>query len=65
MKRFKIRARETIRATVIGAGNHSMEISGNTVDWEGRELPLKNVPVLRLHLEKEEDLDKMVVSSNL
>ena len=36
---------ETIRATVIGAGCHSAQLSGSTVFHRGVEFPLKNVPV--------------------
>lgn len=37
---------ETIRATVIGAGNHSLHISGSTVYIDETVLPLKNIPVV-------------------
>lgn len=37
--------RETIRATVIGAGCHSAQLSGSTVFLRGTALPLKNLPV--------------------
>lgn len=37
---------ETIRATVIGAGIHSMNISGSTIHVDAETLPLKNVMVL-------------------
>ena len=36
---------ETIRATVIGAGCHSAQLSGSTVFHRNVEFPLKNVPV--------------------
>lgn len=36
---------ETIRATVIGAGSHSAQLSGSTVFYRGVRLPLKNLPV--------------------
>ena len=36
---------ETIRATVIGAGCHSTQLSGSTVYCQNVELPLKNLPV--------------------
>ena len=39
---------ETIRATVIGAGCHSAQLSGSTVFHRGMEFPLKNLPVVRL-----------------
>lgn len=37
---------ETIRATVIGAGCHSAQLSGSTVFYRNVGLPLKNVPVV-------------------
>ncbi len=39
---------ETIRATVIGAGCHSAQLSGSTVFHQNMTFPLKNLPVLRL-----------------
>ena len=39
--------KETIRATVIGAGSHSTQLSGSTVFCQNIPLPLKNLPVLR------------------
>ena len=36
---------ETIRATVIGAGCHSAQLSGSTVFYQNMEFPLKNLPV--------------------
>lgn len=36
---------ETIRATVIGAGCHSTQLSGSTVFHRGIRFPLKNLPV--------------------
>ena len=36
---------QTIRATVIGAGCHSTQLSGSTVYYEGVFLPQKNLPV--------------------
>jgi len=37
---------ETIRATVIGAGCHSAQLSGSTVFYQNMPLPLKNLPVV-------------------
>ena len=37
---------ETIRATVIGAGCHSTQLSGSTVFRQNIALPLKNIPVV-------------------
>ena len=39
---------ETIRATVVGAGSHTAEISGSTVTYDKSVLPLKNIPVVRI-----------------
>ena len=36
---------ETIRATVIGAGCHSAQLSGSTVYHQNVEFPMKNLPV--------------------
>ena len=41
-----ILGRETIRATVIGAGCHSAQLSGSTVFCQNVALPLKNLPVV-------------------
>ena len=38
----------TIRATVIGAGCHSVRLSGSTVFCRNTRLPQKNLPVVRL-----------------
>ena len=37
---------ETIRATVIGAGSHSTQLSGSTVFYQNIPFPLKNLPVV-------------------
>lgn len=39
---------ETIRATVIGAGCHSAQLSGSTVFHVNVDFPLKNLPVISL-----------------
>ena len=38
----------TIRATVIGVGSHSAQLSGSTVFYRDVAFPLKNLPVVRL-----------------
>ncbi len=47
--------RETIRATVIGAGCHSAQLSGSTVFYRNVSFPMKNLPVIqvRANCEKE------------
>lgn len=51
-----IRGTETIRATVVGAGAHSTELSGSTIYYRNVDFPLKNLPVLKLG-RAEEQLD--------
>jgi ethanolamine utilization protein EutA len=46
--------RETIRATVVGAGSHITEISGSTIEYDPVILPIKNIPILKLEYEEEE-----------
>lgn len=41
---------ETVRATVMGAGNYSMNLSGSTIEYQNCRFPMKNVPVLRIEL---------------
>lgn len=43
-----IPAKQTIRATVIGAGCHTVELSGSTVFYDEASFPLKNLPVICL-----------------
>jgi ethanolamine utilization protein EutA len=50
--------KEKIRATVIGAGIHSIRISGSTIVYEDDILPIKNVPIIKL-FNKEENLDEL------
>mgnify|MGYP002239326706 CR=1 FL=1 len=45
---------ETIRATVVGAGSHTAEVSGSTISYTDEILPIKNVPVLKLAKEDEQ-----------
>jgi ethanolamine utilization protein EutA len=57
VKRFS--PKETIRATVVGAGSHITEISGSTIDYDPELLPLKNLPILKLSPEDEADAGSM------
>lgn len=45
MKGAYILGRETIRATVVGAGSHATELSGSTVFYRGMAFPLQDLPV--------------------
>ena len=48
-----LRAQETIRATVIGAGSHATTLSGSTIFYDGVAFPMKNLPVAALTPEDE------------
>ena len=49
-----LRGRETIRATVVGAGSHATELSGSTIFYRDVPFPLKNLPILKLTAQEEE-----------
>ncbi len=55
-------AAETMNATVIGAGNFSMEVSGSTIEYQGCTFPWKNIPVVEFELtqQKLETLGKEI-----
>lgn len=53
---------ELIRATVVGAGSHTTEISGSTITYSGDVFPVKNVPVLKLQDELLHNPDEYVAS---
>ena len=44
----------TIRATVIGAGCHSTQLSGSTVFLQNVQLPLQNLPVAAISAQEQE-----------
>lgn len=46
MKAPHITGTETIRATVVGAGSHSTQLSGSTIHFHDAAFPMKNLPVL-------------------
>ena len=55
--------RETIRATVIGAGCHSTQLSGSTVFYQNITFPLKNLPVVTdLEQNRQQDADMVVLA---
>ncbi len=39
--------RQTVRATVIGAGAHTLSLSGSTIWLNAQRLPIRNIPVLQ------------------
>ena len=47
---------ETVRATVIGAGNCSMEVSGSTIYAKNVVYPVKNLPVQKVYCRNEEEI---------
>lgn len=47
--------KEKIRATVIGAGSHSVKLSGSTIIFDDSVLPKKNIPIVRLFETEDED----------
>ena len=53
----RYQAKETIRATVVGAGTHATDVSGSTIRYDRTYLPIKNIPVLKVSPEDEENLD--------
>ncbi|MDR0486356.1 MAG: ethanolamine ammonia-lyase reactivating factor EutA [Elusimicrobiota bacterium] len=58
IKRFE--AKETIRATVVGAGSNSMDISGSTIAWSDLSLfPIQNIPIVKMTPEDEADNFKL------
>ena len=48
-------AAETIRATVVGAGIHTTNVSGSTISYANGKLPMKNIPVLKISVEEEQE----------
>ncbi len=59
---------ERIRATVVGAGNYSLGVSGSTVTFNNENLPIKNIPVIKLFGDHEEEeigsIYKRILSKN-
>ena len=61
----RLTPQETIRATVVGAGSNTMEISGSTIAIsDASVLPIKNIPILKL-TEDDEAGDYKYFSSRL
>lgn len=58
--------RQTIRATVIGAGAHSLSLSGSTIWIDTGHLPLRNIPVVHPNVDwrrPHPELKQAIVSS--
>lgn len=56
--------RQTIRATVVGAGSHATELSGSTVYVRGGEFPVQNLPAVTFTAaeQQSEDLPQLIRS---
>lgn len=54
-----IRPAQTIRATVVGAGTHTVEISGSTIAYSQELLPIQNIPVIKLSEKQITDLSHL------
>lgn len=51
----RFRGAETIGATVVGAGVHTTEISGSTIEYAVGRLPLQNIPIVHISEERARD----------
>lgn len=58
-----VKSIETIRATVVGAGSHTTEISGSTITFTAENFPIKNLPILKLN--KDEEINEELLSKGL
>lgn len=59
-------AGERIRATVIGASQFTLQLSGNTIHLSGPlELPIHNVPVVAIELADDAEIDSGAVASSI
>ncbi|WP_291255912.1 ethanolamine ammonia-lyase reactivating factor EutA [Fusobacterium sp.] len=59
-----VKTGETIRATVIGAGSHTTEISGSTITYTENIFPIKNIPILKIAPKIEENLEELLSNLN-
>ncbi|MBQ3647695.1 MAG: ethanolamine ammonia-lyase reactivating factor EutA [Spirochaetia bacterium] len=57
-KARRIDASQTIRATVVGAGTYTMNLSGSTIYYSRGIFPIKNTPVYKLPADVEEAMFK-------
>ena len=55
------KASETMNATVIGAGNYSMDVSGSTIEYQNFDFPLKNIPVVYVEMD-EKNLSRLHIT---
>ncbi len=55
-----IKGRETIGATVVGAGNHTVNVSGSTISYSSDLFPLKNLPIIKFAAAEEDRLAELL-----
>ncbi|MEY8000576.1 ethanolamine ammonia-lyase reactivating factor EutA [Clostridium sp. Mt-5] len=54
-----LQPKEKIRATVIGAGSHSIKISGSTIMFEDDILPVKSIPIVKIPMGEDEETESI------
>ncbi|MBW4803209.1 ethanolamine ammonia-lyase reactivating factor EutA [Loigolactobacillus coryniformis] len=58
-----IHSLETIRATVVGAGSHTTDVSGSTISYTNGILPIRNLPILKMARQDEaQDVQPLAAS---
>ncbi|MFC6170854.1 ethanolamine ammonia-lyase reactivating factor EutA [Loigolactobacillus jiayinensis] len=58
-----IHSLETIRATVVGAGSHTTDVSGSTISYTTGILPIRNLPILKMARQDENrDVNNLATS---
>ncbi|RYL88129.1 ethanolamine ammonia-lyase reactivating factor EutA [Sporolactobacillus sp. THM19-2] len=55
-RKIFLEPKEKIRATVMGAGIHSIKLSGSTIIFDEEILPIKNIPILKVFSNDDRDL---------
>ena len=55
---------ETIRATVIGAGCHTTQLSGSTVYYQNIPFPMKNIPVVEAQTDDPAAIQRALASTD-
>ena len=59
-----VTGRETIRATVIGAGCHSTQLSGSTVYYQNITFPMRNIPVVEAQTDDPAAIQRALASTD-
>lgn len=47
----------TIGATVIGAGNFSLELSGSTIEYQNCNFPIKSIPIVKIDFANDAEIE--------